>query len=132
MVLFITAIILAISTFIIAVKLDLDDVIPAGLTIAGILFLISIASSGPEFSSKVIYMNPLIDVNGYYVDPVGNYVTEDNRHGHIDLNIVGGIPVTAAKTAPTLIESETFHKKNWYAFSNRTERTQEISFEERP
>lgn len=69
------------------------------------------------FSNEVISENKiehdLVVVNGYYVDPTGNFVTVDNIRATV--NSVA-IPERVVKTPPVIIEQQITYKKSFWKF----------------
>ena len=124
MVLFILALLIVVGIIVYAVKTDGEPGfgVILGALITAILMAGALTSNGKEISSEVIYTNPLIVVNGYYVDPSGNYVTSDNRHGTIELEVVGGLPASALSVSPILIETEHKYGVSATAMIRHTER----------
>lgn len=91
-----------------------------GLFVGGVLL-------EPEFDSSktTVRYEKIIPVNGYYVDPKGNWVTESNERGYVNLPIA--LPVDRINGDLYIeFKSQTRQKSIWSLVSGHTENSEAL------
>ena len=87
------------------------------------LVLSAFTTNGPLRSTEVVSVEKLVPVNGYYVSPEGDYVTESNLHKSISNEnfLVGGIPEKSVCVIPVLITTKKSYGTSFAALKEHEE-----------
>lgn len=95
------------------------------VTFLGLVVAAVIIDAPYDPSKEVIRYSKIIPVNGYYVDPEGNWVTEDNSRGEFNLPIA--LPSNRVNgDLYVKFESKTHQKSIWSLSSGMTEKSEKL------